>query len=362
VASYVLTNDKSYIYNDIDFIFRCDLSTEQKWSQIKSLVFQCISINYFPQGTTLISPVILQQAYVEKMIRVVNQENDCWGLISLCNHYGQNFELKFLDRMKRQFQFSVDSFQIILDPLLDYYEKEQKYEKLPITKTYSKTNGHYDNQQCLNGRQQKLYGGKQRYSTPYPYVYVECVYGNFNLALYHLNKKLIATNSPEGIRGGGLLKYCLLLIRGYRPADIGTICQMEKYMCSRFFIDYADIQEQEHKLTSYLYSHFNDDDQIVYKYLLQLRLIVHRSTVCLMTHERKLTLDLITNIATYYYYKLYTEGQWAYEHAGPNLVVPNSVSIDVIYHDDYPQECTCPSSSKWKSIYTPQQTVKFYDD
>ena len=45
------------------------------------------------------------------------------------NINGQNIELKFVDRMKRQFQFSVDSFQILIDPLLDYYEHLAKYQQ-----------------------------------------------------------------------------------------------------------------------------------------------------------------------------------------------------------------------------------------
>ena len=45
-----------------------------------------------------------------------------WSLISLHNIEGQNIELKFVDKMKRQFQFSVDAFQIHLDSLLNYYD------------------------------------------------------------------------------------------------------------------------------------------------------------------------------------------------------------------------------------------------
>lgn len=45
-----------------------------------------------------------------------------WSLISLHNTEGQNIELKFVDKMKRQFQFSVDAFQIHLDALLKYYD------------------------------------------------------------------------------------------------------------------------------------------------------------------------------------------------------------------------------------------------
>jgi hypothetical protein len=181
-----------------------------------------------------------------------------------------------------------------------------------------------------------------------PPISVECVYGSFESALTHLNRRLIATTSPERIRGGGLLKYCLLLTRGYRPYDNGIASwQLEKLMCSRFFIDYADINEQEYKLLAFLSSHFSNDDSAKYRYLLQLRLIIERSTVCLMAHERNLTLTLITQLATDYYYRLYDEYN-TYNLNGETttaeVTVPNSITIDVIYHNEW---------DEWKSLHTP---------
>ena len=35
------------------------------------------------------------------------------------------------------------------------------------------------------------------------------------------------------IRGGGLLKYCNLLVKNYRPAWPEAVKTMERYMCSR---------------------------------------------------------------------------------------------------------------------------------
>ena len=126
-ASYVLTHDKAFSYSDIDFIFRCDLSSESTWTQIKTTVCECLArhISSTNSSTQLsFSPIIIQAAYVEKVVRVSNPStNDSWALMSLCNVNGQNIELKFVDRLKRQFQFSVDSFQILLDPLLDHYEQ-----------------------------------------------------------------------------------------------------------------------------------------------------------------------------------------------------------------------------------------------
>jgi hypothetical protein len=49
----------------------------------------------------------------------VSDSGDRWSLFSLHNDFGRCIELKFVDRMRRQFEFSVDSFQISLDLLLD---------------------------------------------------------------------------------------------------------------------------------------------------------------------------------------------------------------------------------------------------
>jgi hypothetical protein len=143
-ASYVLTNDKSFSYSDIDFIFRCDLSSESVWTQIKTTVCECLSRHISSTNSSSqlsFSPIIIQAAYVEKVVRVINpSNNDSWALMSLCNVNGQNIELKFVDRMKRQFQFSVDSFQILLDPLLDHYEQQQQQQtnKKSLHHHYSK--------------------------------------------------------------------------------------------------------------------------------------------------------------------------------------------------------------------------------
>ena len=182
----------------------------------------------------------------------------------------------------------------------------------------------------------------------FPPISVECVYGSYESAITHLNRRLIATTSPERIRGGGLLRYCLLLTRGYRPYDNGIASwQLEKLMCSRFFIDYADINEQEYKLSTFLSSHFSNDDSAKYRYLLQLRLIIERSTVCLMAHERNLTLTLIIHLATEYYYRLcdeYNTYNLSGETTTAEVTVPNSITIDVIYHNEW---------DEWKTLHTP---------
>ena len=132
----------------------------------------------------------------------------------------------------------------------------------------------------------------------FPSVLAESKYGNFAESLHHLNTKLIATRCPEEIRGGGLLKYCNLLIRGYTSVcDEKQMASIERYMCSRFFIDFSDLKDQEYKLNTYLDSHFQNDSYMCGVYLKRLFQIVNTSTVCLMGHERKQTLNLIESMA-----------------------------------------------------------------
>lgn len=264
-ASHVLATE-SQPYNDLDLIFGVELSTPRNYDRVKTAVLSSL-FDLLPEGVSRkrISTCSLKEAYVSKMVKV-NNDGDRWSLISLGNSRGhRNVELKFVDTMRRQFEFSVDSFQIILDSLLLFYECSE----LPISENF------------------------------YPTVVGESVYGDFQEALYHLHKKLISTRHPEEIRGGGLLKYCNLLVKNYRPANPDYIKTLERYMCSRFFIDFPDIGQQRAKLENYLWNHFvgPEEESLRYQYLMYLRSVVEESTVCLMGHERRQTLSLIDALA-----------------------------------------------------------------
>lgn len=103
-----------------------------------------------------------------------------------------------------------------------------------------------------------------------------------------------------------------------------------RYMCSRFFIDFPDLISQENKLRNYLDSHFgtsfngatydqwsssgSDTDseastsqattssllvtgQAKYDFLMLLYRVIDESTVCLMAHERNMSLNMIDRVA-----------------------------------------------------------------
>lgn len=259
-ASHVLVKDIGWSYKDLDVIFRVDLPREEEFQLIKDVVLSTL-LDFLPEGVNKekITPMTLKEAYVQKLVKVYT-EQDRWSLISLSNNNGRNVELKFVDSIRRQFEFSVDSFQIILDSVLSYYDLSEN----PMSQHF------------------------------HPTVVGESMYGDFAEALGHLRNKTIATKRPEEIRGGGLLKYCNLLVREFKPTDKDELKALERYMCSRFFIDFPDIGEQQRKLEAYLQSHFIGEEKNKYNYLMILRRVVNESTVCLMGHERRQTLNLIS--------------------------------------------------------------------
>uniref|UniRef100_A0A1Q3EXK7 polynucleotide adenylyltransferase n=1 Tax=Culex tarsalis TaxID=7177 RepID=A0A1Q3EXK7_CULTA len=273
-ASHVLASE-AQPYNDLDLIFAVEFSSNRHFDRVKSAVLSSL-LDLLPEGVVRrrITQCSLKEAYVGKMVKVNNNnDGDRWSLISLGNSPGhKNVELKFVDTMRRQFEFSVDSFQIVLDSLLLFWDCT---EKPMITENF------------------------------YPTVVGESVYGDFQEALYHLQKKLISTRQPEEIRGGGLLKYCNLMVRNYAPVDQQKIKTLERYMCSRFFIDFPDIEQQRIKLESYLRNHFwgEVEEHLQYQYLMHLYDVVEQSTVCLMGHERRQTLMLIESLAMQVLYR-----------------------------------------------------------
>ncbi|XP_006219180.1 terminal nucleotidyltransferase 5D [Vicugna pacos] len=262
-ASYILASHNGISYKDLDIFFVVELPSDQEFQVVKDAVLGCL-LDFLPKGVKKekLTLKTMKDAYVQKMVKVCNK-HDRWSLISLSNNTGKNVELKFVNSLRRQFEFSVDSFQIVLDPMLDFY---------------SDKNGKLTKEIC-------------------PAVVAESMYGNFQEAMTHLQCKLISTRKPEEIRGGGLLKYSNLLVRDFKPACEAEIKTLERYMCSRFFIDFPDVAEQQKKIESYLHNHFIGEEKSKYDYLMTLHGVVNESTVCLMGRERRQTLNMISLMA-----------------------------------------------------------------
>lgn len=282
-ASHILAKQNGTSYKDLDIIFGVELPSEQEFQVVKEAVLNCL-LDFLPKcvNKEKITAQTMKDAYVQKMVKV-STDHDRWSLISLSNNSGKNVELKFVNSLRRQFEFSVDSFQIILDSVLNFYSGVDS--KLSEDSSLS--------------------------------VIAESMYGDFKEAMDHLKYKLIATRNPEEIRGGGLLKYSNLLVRDFKPADEAEIKSLERYMCSRFFIDFPDVAEQQRKIESYLRNHFIGEEKSKYDYLMTLRGVVNESTVCLMGHERRQTLNMITILAL--------------KVLGEQNIIPNAANVTCYY-------------------------------
>lgn len=327
-ASHVLEPHSSY-YNDLDLIFGVDLSNQRNFDKVRTAVLDSL-LDFLPDITIKkrLSTCSIKEGYVHKMVKVT--DGDRWSLISLSNKSGRNVEIKFVDQMKRQYEFSVDSFHIILDSLLQFYECSKS---MPISENF------------------------------YPTVVGESVYGDFREALFHLQKKLIATKKPEQIRGGGLLKYCNLLVRNYQPYTHEQIKNLERYMCSRFFIDFSDLGQQRAKLEGYLANHFVGYEHLKFDYLRILSRVVNESTVCLMGHERRQTLNLINELAHYVLYqdhqrliaKQHHHFDHHYEHTTGHESTTGSLAHSGQHHGQHPQNpyMFCTGAQYFYTPYMP---------
>ncbi|XP_071979488.1 terminal nucleotidyltransferase 5D [Engystomops pustulosus] len=307
-ASHILMQQNGTSCKDLDIIFGVELPNEQAFQTVKDIVLDSL-LDFLPKcvNKEKITALTMNEAYVQKMVKV-STDHDRWSLISLSNNSGKNVELKFVNSLRRQFEFSVDSFQIILDSILNVYTDEDI--------EFSPEN--------------------------YPAVLAESMYGDFQEAMEHLKCKLIATRNPEEIRGGGLLKYSNLLVRDYKPASETAIKSLERYMCSRFFIDFPDVTEQQRKIESYLRNHFIGEEKSKYDYLMTLRSVVNESTVCLMGHERRQTLNMITILAL--------------KVLGEQNIIPNTANVTCYY-----QPAPYMSDRNFNNYYIPQgQSAFFY--
>lgn len=270
-ASYCLYNDRNdqpqIHFNDIDLIFGVSIEREYDFHVIKEEVLKSL-LEFFPEGsfTDKITCLALEETYVKKMVLVSNRDNR-WSLFSLGDRTNTSIELKFVSLIKRQFEFTVDSFQIILDSFFNFGQCAQE-SPVSVTKSF------------------------------FPSVQAISVYHNYSEALDHLNNHLIHTEAPEEIRGGGLLKYCSLLVNGYRPADKQTMEKLEPYMCSRFFIDFPSADAQYHKILKYITTRFmqGSPDPKCIDFLRVLFFIVNSKAMCLVESERQKTNSVISHI------------------------------------------------------------------
>ncbi len=177
-----------------------------------SIVLGCLTQFLAPEFR-VIDEYVLTTAFVSKMFikQTASLKDDSWALVTLRgSHNSPPLDLKFVQQLSRPYQFSLDSFQIFLDegdlaPLLTKFRPDA-----PLA--------------------------------AHPLVVLQSSFGNIGLALSHLDNNIISVHDPADmakVHGGGLLKYCSLISRGFVCDPTLDVDRLELYMCNRFFVDFS---------------------------------------------------------------------------------------------------------------------------
>ena len=261
-ASFCLVDDSrrhpAIYYNDLDIGFQVKLRSEFEFFTIREEVLNSL-LHFFPEETpkNSITSFMLQNTYVNNMVKICNDENQ-WSLVSLGGESGMSIEFTFVHQIERQYKFSIDSFHISLDPMLSFLDAS-------------------DIKSLMQAGPDSI-----------PRVHAICLYGNHSEALDHLNKRLICTNSPEQIRGGGLLKYCSLRVTGFKPVN-GTVETLESTMSTRFLRDFPVPEDQYRIINQYLITHYPPPGELANALnFLEVLMGVSSSSQCEMKSRRHL--------------------------------------------------------------------------
>jgi len=114
----------------------------------------------------------------------VHDPSEQWSLISLGSD-DFTIDLKVVYKASRHYAFSIDSFEVVLNSMLQYRPPYKAGSGI-LRKTE---------------------------------VEVRSTYGNYEEALEHLTSKKLCTRNPGGIHHG-LFRYCLEIARGNRPENV----------------------------------------------------------------------------------------------------------------------------------------------
>jgi len=305
----------------------------------KQSVFASAELN--PLGLETLSRMyVLKMMKIPQIHQV--ESKDYWSLICFRNREGRNIELKFEHTMNRAYEFSSHSFVIYLndsflrrqarcDPnkgeighvdlikqaelaasdsssekssdsgdtpntttdneLEEVSYEEEKYyvedsgSSAGSSNTPSRRNslsaGYQTNDDATNAWGVEPSYEKSLDIESHERIVVESYYINFDEAVKHLNKRQICVHRPEEIRGGGFLKYCHLVFRGWQHLgqDSELKAGQRDIMAIRFSIDFPGQEAVWRALKCYVDCHFWRERQNTLPYLSEVRRIYSATNV-----------------------------------------------------------------------------------
>lgn len=272
-ASHVLMTSKiqDRAFNDLDITF---MLAEEKsltefariWDTIRTTLLNLLR-EYVMGAIHEHSPTrlylqncpehILEQIYVQKLIMIpkwhhheretpdLGPDEDCWSLICFRNFEGRNVEFKFVNRLKRCYEFPTDSFQIILN------EEVLGGRDTPGAHVRSGEGSEVE--------------GKEKAPATYTHKtqYLSC-HPDLDEALEDLRENRLGIYKPEELRGGGFLRYIQLCLKGaeLRIKDKDKVDRNERLMLNRFLLDFRTQASMAHVLANFIQCHYPQNDNL----------------------------------------------------------------------------------------------------
>jgi len=303
VSSYIM--DEAFPYNDLDILFNLHFEFEKRNKVFETLRSCIVSVlqdllllqleDETPvngQSRKLYPSHQLREGYFQKSIDIPQphksdstESDDCWSLVCLRNLSGQNLEFKFVRCMsgkstiKRHFEFSSDSFQIVLSCLyLDSLLSRIKIGRPEIAIEDKKDSTELEKIFDFNRNKQV----DDHWVFPRVEVICVCTHISIGEAVHQLQQKYIKIWRPEELRGGGLLKYCYLKQHGFKNdprVEHETLARAISQMVICFLMTSQEKHSQWNTVNKYLQTHFPTQQKNRLSYLNILTSVVKQCNV-----------------------------------------------------------------------------------
>jgi len=213
-AANVLNPITAPVYNDLDIVFHID--SEAVLDSVRDVVGPVFASLLTPPFDALSGRAAFE-LMVGKQFIMDDPDGDAWAVYAIEGAHGApGMDWKFVKRLGRPFEFSVDSFQILLDgpgPAAAVAAAKKQMVELesapgPVSP---------------------------------PLIVARSSAMSVSVAVEHLNRKHIVVKTESDmalVRGGGLLKYARFLSRGWITALETDRQKLQRYMVNRFLVDF----------------------------------------------------------------------------------------------------------------------------
>eukprot|EP00730_Choanoeca_flexa_P018857 TRINITY_DN9190_c0_g2_i1.p1 TRINITY_DN9190_c0_g2~~TRINITY_DN9190_c0_g2_i1.p1 ORF type:complete len:506 (+),score=95.09 TRINITY_DN9190_c0_g2_i1:278-1795(+) len=268
-------------YNDLDIVFHLSDDSRSRLCDIRGVLIQHLR-NIMPHLSCLDDHGVSQHTFSKMFITPTssNPRADAWALFTLRARDASmpSIDLKFVQRIQRPYQFSINSLQVILptddqlypDILAQLKRNPMAAVPLPVPAdavqpapavcapiylpvAWSRA--------CLAALQTRT-------------AHVTCAYGDTDEVIAHIRQRIISVKSDGDvmhIHGGGLLKYAALRAQGFAIASHLNEKRLEHFMVQAFMRQYTNCWP---RLLDYISTHMADDCHTQYNFFVQLSTIV----------------------------------------------------------------------------------------